>query len=541
MSIVDSLTAVFEDEVAAPEANPPSTLESIPAYREFFNEPELFQRIHVHLVGLRVKDQHASKPQKSMFGRLFDVIGFGDKYASMNAIVVADVEGADTGSTNFFPIGKHEFFPMKSNPEPIWDAKNFVIAKKGDGKCSGLTLSMYEGEEDADKLILKTTVSSGDFPAANDGWKEFVIDAKSLNDGQHFEGLEFVFKLRVSECADKISSKADLIEFCKSSAEIDYSEKEIITGNEKDNALLQCWRQKGSESSSKAVLWVLGRNDCFMHPHVAKALFINKGYDIYVLNYSCDGLCRKRGWVTPHNNSHNYSGNFDAYIKQIEGALAVAKGHKEYSKFVGYAHSTGGPVLVNYLIKKGDDAFDGFIFNSPFLDWGHLGGEFIEFAMTKFVNVAKTLTVKSNADKLNVTATPEEFDAPINYMGDDIVLSAWSAKLFSQYFFDFRSRPLHSVPLTIGFVMGVDRVHLELLNLQKKKRNVTLKPFCNITSRADDTLDAADTVERVDLIGPSRVEFELRHNAHDVFLSEELRQTNMAIDFVKSWMDHNEF
>ena len=34
-----------------------------------------------------------------------------------------------------------------------------------------------------------------------------------------------------------------------------------------------------------------------MHPHVAKALFIEKGYDLYVLNYSSNGVCRKRGWV----------------------------------------------------------------------------------------------------------------------------------------------------------------------------------------------------------------------------------------------------
>ena len=27
---------------------------------------------------------------------------------------------------------------------------------------------------------------------------------------------------------------------------------------------------------------VMGRNDCFMHPHVAKALFTGRGYDLYV-------------------------------------------------------------------------------------------------------------------------------------------------------------------------------------------------------------------------------------------------------------------
>ncbi len=48
---------------------------------------------------------------------------------------------------------------------------------------------------------------------------------------------------------------------------------------------------------------------------------------------------------------------------------------KNYSKIIGYAHSTGAPILLNYLQKsnrKDISLFSGFIFNSPFLDWGHL-------------------------------------------------------------------------------------------------------------------------------------------------------------------------
>jgi hypothetical protein len=34
-----------------------------------------------------------------------------------------------------------------------------------------------------------------------------------------------------------------------------------------------------------------------MHPNVAKSLFTERGYDLYVLNCSATGMCRKRGWV----------------------------------------------------------------------------------------------------------------------------------------------------------------------------------------------------------------------------------------------------
>lgn len=34
---------------------------------------------------------------------------------------------------------------------------------------------------------------------------------------------------------------------------------------------------------------------------------------------------------------------------------------KEYETVLGYAHSTGGPVLLNYLMERGDDdLFDVF-------------------------------------------------------------------------------------------------------------------------------------------------------------------------------------
>jgi len=244
-----------------------------------------------------------------------------------------------------------------------------------------------------------------------------------------------------------------------------------------------------------------------------------------------------------HFNAHNRIGDFDLYLDQIEGATNIMKSHKDYDKVVGYAHSTGGPVLINYLMKRGDGFFDGFIFNSPFLDWSAdaVGSEMAEFVI-EHLDVATAVSRLTNDSKLGTSETPEELeDTPREYLGEEIVLNAWSAKLWSQFYFDFRCRPLYHVPMTPGFAKGVSGVHAELLKWQKEKKFITFKPMICITSRADDTLTAGETLARIDIVGPDRSEIELHYNAHDVFLSEDEKDVSMAVEMVKVWMDSKGF
>ena len=141
--------------------------------------------------------------------------------------------------------------------------------------------------------------------------------------------------------------------------------------------------------------------------------------------------------------------------------------------------------------------------------------------------------------KLGVAVTPEELkDTPVRYLGQDIVLCSWSAKIWSQYHFDFDTRPLYKVPMTGGFAKGVTAVHVKLEGRHKQKKIVTAKPFLCITSRGDDVLKAAETTSRADYIGPNRDEVELNDN---VFLSQDCGDTAMAIDMVKCWMKGKHF
>ena len=67
-------------------------------------------------------------------------------------------------------------------------------------------------------------------------------------------------------------------------------------------------------------------------------------------------------------NSHIY------HDIEINKALDIMIS-RNYTKIVGYAHSAGAPILLNYLQKSNREdisLFSGFIFNGPFLDLGHI-------------------------------------------------------------------------------------------------------------------------------------------------------------------------
>ena len=105
-TIADHLTIKTEGEVADEDADPPSIIDKIPLYNDFFTRPELYQRIHVHLVGVRAKDpedSNAGLHAKSLFGQGESLL------RNIHPSVTVDTFGANTGSTDYFPIGEHTF------------------------------------------------------------------------------------------------------------------------------------------------------------------------------------------------------------------------------------------------------------------------------------------------------------------------------------------------------------------------------------------------------------------------------------------------
>lgn len=354
----------MSDEVAARAARP--DLSDTPLYQDFFEHHEEYARIHIHLVGLvsSSRDTAALDKRRNRFGRPRVVDAVADPFVTVQTL------GADTGSSDHFPIGKHTFPTLTDCQTPVWDSKCLLISKKN--ALEGIQFTLWDDNtKAADEALMTIVVAKEELPEATpvmeSVWKTYSKSLKTNDARTQNAALEF--SIMITEGSDRIASVDDLNAICSNHDGVEYSQVVLpdTTMCNDDNALLQCWKQTDSQ---KAVLWILGRNDCFMHPHVAQSLFLGQGYDLYVLNYKMNGTCRARGWVQdPHYNSHNKTGNFDVYICDIQQSLERIR-ENDYEVILGYAHSTGGPVLLNYLMEKGDDDFDGFLFNSPFLDWG---------------------------------------------------------------------------------------------------------------------------------------------------------------------------
>jgi alpha-beta hydrolase superfamily lysophospholipase len=522
-------------------------LSHVPAYDSFFNHPEEYQRYHIHLIGAENIQSDgrgaaaAIDKRRNRLGRPRVVDTVADPYVIVET--VGDNEGNDTGSTSYFPIGKHTFPVLENSSSPLWDAKAMIMGKKRNVK--GLRFQLLDkNPKTDDEMLMEFTLAESEFPAPtplrDSTWTEY----RKAGSSGRVANMVLVFRIMVTNASDQMVNKETSRAFQQTSTSGYVYTEEVLpdetTGDDTDNALLQCWRLPDiTDTPKKAVLWILGRNDVFMHPHVASRLF--KGHDLYVLNYKQNGHTRKRGWVNDaHFNSHNKYGNFNVYNRDIASALELIYG-TDYDQVLGYAHSTGAPILLNYLMESGDEDFDGFLFNSPFLDWGFVGGDMVEFALEK-IGMLSNIGVMGNDTKIDVAVTPDAFaDTPVVYLNQAIVLSDWSAKFWSLYHWDWSIRPLYKVPMTVGFAKGVTDVHRKLEERHASKQAVTSKPFLVITSRGDDVLVASETLSRADWIGPSRWEIELNDNGHDVFLSHDAADTEMAIDMALVWLKRMKF
>ena len=100
---------------------------------------------------------------------------------------------------------------------------------------------------------------------------------------------------------------------------------------------------------------------------------------------------------------------------------------------------------------------------------------------------------------------------------------------------------MYNVPYTAGFMTAVERVHTKIQHRLKNEYPISSKPFVMLSSRSDDTLNPEIMRTMIDALGNARTEIELRDNAHDIFLSLDERDTNLAVDFIKVWMDSHGF
>ena len=220
------------------------------------------------------------------------------------------------------------------------------------------------------------------------------------------------------------------------------------------------------------------------------------------------------------HNSHVASASLEEYHEELHKAIAFMRAQRPYAAVLCYAHSTGAAILLDFLMRFGDSAFDGFIFNSPFLDWGWVGGPLTKMVIKLLPAALAWLGVWNSETELTSGGTT----------------SAWKLKAFSQFQWDPLARPLYDVPLTCGFAIAINRTQSALRRRARSGLPITFKPFLVLASKNDDVLNGDKTLVGSHAIGPSRDLVELAYAAHDVFASCESETVAAALSFLDTWL-----
>jgi alpha-beta hydrolase superfamily lysophospholipase len=520
--------AASTNQPAAPETGPAPSALSL-AMSDPATDPAAilggatWDRVHIHLLGAR------NVPSA-------DLLGESDAYVVASVVAEPEPEPLEGISRAFEKdVGTFKSRVIGNDPNPDWDVIALLLYRRGARHAAGSELKLRISLRDKDGAILKALGGEDDtlldtaldLPAEHSTkWADHTLPLPALANGGGPGGC-LTLRVRTSPAEEQLVSQSDLDSFPL---------EDVVLDPERDvGAVLQTHVR---ESGSKALLWVIGRNDCFMHPHAGR-VFAELGFDLFVLNWKNNGACRRAGRMESGNpmlNSHpGPQANWGHYDGDVQAALDhIAQRPKAYAKTLCYAHSTGGPVVLSYLLqrhatKAAPPPIDGYIFNSPFLDWGWVGGDLMEFVLEVGVPML-----------LDVGAIDGDSALPGAGAGE---LSPWAAKLRSWAAFDLASRPMFRVPVTAGFAKWVTGMHgrIEAHAKDKSAPPITDRPFLMITSKGDDVLVADETISRAEWIGPRRTTVDVPNASHDVLLSCEKRVVDAALGYVRTWLEQEGF
>lgn len=197
-------------------------------------------------------------------------------------------------------------------------------------------------------------------PAPAEGWVFHKLE------GEH---AAVYISIKTSFAEDTISSQDQLrtMESCMTEVLLD----NLSHGNK---ALLRHVQRPGNK---RAMLWIPGFNDSF-HNHVYANALLGNGYDVWILDLRRCGACRRAFPGSTNPVDYHHTTDLKEYFEEIEKSVELMKNRTpHYDNIVGYSHSTGAIVMLNYALEFTDSQFSGFIFNSPFLDWGYTAGQMI--------------------------------------------------------------------------------------------------------------------------------------------------------------------
>ncbi|KAJ1622743.1 hypothetical protein T492DRAFT_1060114 [Pavlovales sp. CCMP2436] len=379
-----------------------------------------------------------------------------------------------------------------------WARKRSVLIPRG--AVSKFRVQLWDDDLFDDDLALDVELP---IPPPGPDWVEHLLTSAKGT---------VTLRARVKPWEEKIVSAAQISAF-----ELSDTVLPLVGGQ---GALLQ---EHVTANGTKALLWLPGRNDAFYHPHVGEML-AERGYDLFVLNYRNVGASRRAQlFDNPYLNSHCESADFGEYHEEIDKALERIGSLKAYSHTLAYAHSTGGTILIDYLLREPRTApFDGLVLNSPFVDWAQGGAT--EHFLEKIPKLLLALPFVPTTLNVDPGFKPDGW-------------SAYGLLKHADYEFDLRTAPLYQVPVTAGFVQGASKVHTKLEALKPGQLVYPGWPVLLLSSDADDVLDA-DEIELVrSSLSANVTATRFAANAHDVFTSDSAENNDAALGVFGAWLN----
>jgi alpha-beta hydrolase superfamily lysophospholipase len=405
-----------------------------------------------------------------------------------DAYIVLSLDGGD-GATD--KTSRHRFKTIDNTTAPVWNERAWLTCV---GECTSLSVTVYD---DNGPLCRDVTLGKTAIPLVEG---EQTITLFGGGGSYRLSMTVLTAQERQTTLADQNALSRDV--------------------RDKGTYVLEDISQPGTATS--VVLWIPGRNDVFMHPHVAKTM-LQEGFDVCVYNYTSSL------GATPADRhafaGHVPSGTFDGLVKEMDGVVEDLQ--SKYTTVVVYAHSTGALILMNYLLETRKDhaMFQGIYLNSPFFDWGHLGLP-IETILHRTPFLMDSLQI------------PSELVLPPGNGGD--TFDSWRARIHTQHEYDVVRHHSHeSIHRTLGFAAAAQRVFDKLEEKHHKKQLITKVPVCLITAQNDDVLDAVETIERTAWFGPADAAVPhliAEYGTHDVFLSPLANEVQSALSHLQQFL-----
>ncbi|CAE8598581.1 unnamed protein product [Polarella glacialis] len=344
-------------------------------------------------------------------------------------------------------------------------------------------------------------------PSAADGVVQHALDDIGL--------AGVTASLSFEAAASAIATKADM-------AALGLQEHVLpLSGGPGEQKAVVTYRTR--PGNTKCLLWFPGRNDTFMHPHVAPMLDAC-GLDLYVVEHrrlgrSQIGASKADFALTSHVV------DFKTFLEEQDAGIGFAlEGEKKYEKVALYARSTGG-IEASLYVRSGKykDRIDALVLNSPFLDFG-MGGanEMLCDAMDELMPIMSFLKGKDAAAEADMPGTSGGTPKP----------SSYGASIYSQYpSCDLRCRNWITNRMTAGFVAASAQLHDEL-----QKMEATAIPTLVCYSDGDSCLDGKEVAQRAKFLSSDVTPFFLANGRHDLLLNYTKEDNQKVMDTIQGFL-----